>query len=333
MPNPGQSDLHINVALTNVSIAYMQAADAYIAAKVFPVVKVDKQSNVYWKFSKSDWRRTDVAKRAPGTESAGTGYKMDTDNYFCEVYSVHKDIDDQTRANADSPFNLDREATELVTTQHLLSKDESWAARYMAVGVWATDIAGVSGTPSTGQIKQWDQPDSDPITDVGTLLIGFRQLTGFAFNICVMGAYVMLALKNHPDIIDRIKYTQRGIVTEDLIATVFDVDELYVTYATINDGPEIDDAKAQDAAADYEFIGDAYSVLFCYAPSSPGLMTPSAGYTFVWTGLIGSAGSGIRIKNFRMEHIESNRIEGSTTYDQKVVCKDMGLFIHQAVGT
>ena len=28
----------------------------------------------------------------------------------------------------------------------------------------------------------------------------------------------MRALKNHPDLVDRIKYTQRGVVTEDLVA-------------------------------------------------------------------------------------------------------------------
>lgn len=331
MPNPAQSDLHVNAPLTNVSIAYIQSADAFIASKVFPIVPVKKQSDMYWKYTKSDWRRTDVAVRAPGTESAGTGWKQDTDSYFCQVYAVHKDIDDQVRANADSNFNLDRDATELVTNQHLLSRDLMWSATYMVTGVWATEYDGTPSSPSGMEFVQWDQSASDPILDTSTFMIGFRQLTGFAFNICVMGAYVMVALKQHPDIIDRIKYTQRGIVTEDLIATLFDVDELYVTYATVSTGPEIDDGVAQDAAASYDFIGDAYSVLFCYAPKSPSVLTPAAGYTFVWTGLFGSGGSGIRIKNFRMEHLASNRIEGETSYSQKVVCADMGVFLNGAV--
>jgi hypothetical protein len=36
MPNPTQSDLHINVPLTNVSIGYMINRRDFIADKVFP---------------------------------------------------------------------------------------------------------------------------------------------------------------------------------------------------------------------------------------------------------------------------------------------------------
>ena len=64
MPNPTQSDLHVNAPLTNVSIAYMQDPNDFIARKVFPTVPVKKQSDLYWKFSKSDVRRTDVQRRA-----------------------------------------------------------------------------------------------------------------------------------------------------------------------------------------------------------------------------------------------------------------------------
>jgi hypothetical protein len=48
----------------------------------------------------------------------------------------------------------------------------------------------------------------------------------------VLGADAITSLKNHPDIIDRIKYTQRGVVTEDLLASLFDVDKILVSYAT-----------------------------------------------------------------------------------------------------
>jgi len=331
MPSPSQADLHVNVPLTNVSIAYMQSADSYIADKVFPKVKVSKQSDLYWKYSKSDWRRTDVQRRAPSTETPGVGWKQDTDQYFCHVYGVHKDIDDQVRANADSNFNLDRDATEFVTNQHLLKRDIDWTNAYFKAGVWATEKTGVATGPTANQFLQWDNAGSDPLQDVAGWMIDFRQLTGFAPNVCVMGAYVMKALKHHPDIIDRIKYTQRGVVTEDLIATLFDVDELFVTYATKATGPETTDARSQDAAATYDFIGDPKGVLFAYAPSSPSLLTPSAGYTFTWTGYLGGNSEGVKVKKFRMEHITSDRVEAEQTYDMKVVSPDMGLWVGSAV--
>jgi hypothetical protein len=325
MPAPTQSDLHVNVPLTNVSVAYMQSATTYIADKVFPKVPVRKQSDLYWKYSKSDWRRTDVARRAPGTESPGVGWNFDTDSYFAHVYAVHKDIDDQLRANADSNFNMDRDATEFVTNQLLLKRDLDWNGTYFKSGVWNTDLAGGD------DFGQWSDAGSDPIGDVAQYVVDFRRETGFAPNIMILGAEVMKALKQHPDIIDRIKYTQRGIVTEDLIATLFGVDQLYTSYATVAAGPQIPDARQQDAAASYDFITNAKSALMLYAPSTPSLMTPSAGYTFTWSGYLGGNSQGIRVKRFRMENIASDRLEAECTYDMKVVCPDLGVYLSDVV--
>lgn len=325
MPSPSQSDLHVNVPLTNVSIAYMQSSDAYIADKVFPKVPVKKQSDLYWKYSKSDWRRTDVERRAPSTESKGVGWNMDTDQYFAHVYAVHKDVDDQLRSNADSNFNLDRDATEFITNQLLLKRDIDWNASYFQPGVWAKDLTG--GTDFT----KWSDAGSDPIGDVAEWILEFRKLTGFAPNKMVLGAEVMKSLKQHPDIIDRIKYTQKGIVTEDLIATLFNVDQLFTSYATVATGPQIDDARTQDAATTFDFISNAKSTLLAYAPGGPSLMTPSAGYTFTWNGYLGGNGEGIKIKRFRMEPIASDRVEAEMTYDMKVVSKDLGSFAKEVV--
>jgi hypothetical protein len=325
MPSPSQSDLHVNIPLTNVSIAYMQSSDAYIADKVFPKVPVKKQSDLYWKYSKADWRRTDAKRRAPSTESPGVGWNMDTDQYFAHVYAVHKDIDDQLRSNADSNFNLDRDATEFITNQLLLRRDLDWNDSYFKAGVWATDLAG------TTDFDKWSDAGSDPIGNVADWILDFRRLTGFAPNKMVLGAEVMKALKQHPDIIDRIKYTQKGIVSEDLIATLFNVAQLYTSYATVANGPQINDARAEDAAADYQFISNSKSILLAYAPSGPSLMTPSAGYTFTWNGYLGGNSEGIKVKRFRMEPIASDRIESECTYDMKVVSKDLGVFAKDVV--
>ena len=325
MPSPSQSDLHVNIPLTNVSIAYMQSSDAYIADKVFPKVPVKKQSDLYWKYSKADWRRTDAKRRAPSTESPGVGWNMDTDQYFAHVYAVHKDIDDQLRSNADSNFNLDRDATEFITNQLLLRRDLDWNDSYFKSGVWATDLSG--GT----DFDKWSDAGSDPIGNVADWILDFRRLTGFAPNKMVLGAEVMKALKQHPDIIDRIKYTQKGIVSEDLIATLFNVAQLYTSYATVANGPQINDARAEDAAADYQFISNSKSILLAYAPSGPSLMTPSAGYTFTWNGYLGGNSEGIKVKRFRMEPIASDRIESECTYDMKVVSKDLGVFAKDVV--
>ena len=331
MPNPTQSDLHVNQPLTNVSIAYMQDKATFIADKIFPRVTVQKQSDLFWKYSKSDWRRTDAQKRAPGTESAGSGYKVDTGQYYCQVYAVHKDIDDQVRANADSNWSLDKDSTTFVTNQLLLKRDLDWNDAYFKTGVWGRDLTGVASAPTGSQFLQWNDAASDPIVQMAQLQTDFVEQSGRKANTLVLGARTITDLKNHPDIIDRIKYTQRGVVTTDLLASLFDVEKILVSYATSTNVGERNDAAVQDAAATYSFMSNSKSALLCYTPSSPSLMTPAAGYIFTWNGYLAGNQYGIRMKNFRMDHIASDRIEGEMTYDMKVVAADMGIFLASAV--
>jgi len=325
MPNPTQADLHINVPLTNVSVAYMQKTSAFMSTQVFPRVPVTKQSDLYWKYTKSDWRRTDVQKRAPGTESAGIGWKVDTGQYFAHVYAVHKDIDDQVRSNADSFWHLDKDSTLFVTNQLLLKRDIDWNNAFFTTGVWGSDKVG--GTDFT----KWSDVASDPIVQFSNLQTEFIKQAGIKANTLVLGANVITALKNHPDIIDRIKYTQKGVVTEDLLASLLDVEKILVSYASKTDVLEQGDGRAQDAAATYGFISEPNSALLCYSPSGPSLMTPAAGYTFTWNGYVAGNQYGIRMKNFRMEPIASDRIEGEMTYDMRVISPDMGVFMSQTI--
>lgn len=330
MPSPTQGDLHVNVPLTNISVAYIQGEDKYIADKVFPRVPVQKQSDLYWKYHKSEWRRTEVQKRAPSTESPGVGWNVETDQYFCHVYAVHKDIDDQIRANADSAFNLDRDATRFITGQMLLKRDLDWHDEYFTTGVWDTDLAGVTGSPGAGQFQRWDESGSDPIGDLTDEQVNLEESTLLRPNILVIGARVLNPLRNHADILDRIKYTQRGVISQDLLASFFEVDKFLVSRASQNTGEEFQDPANTDTNASYSFLAGKHALLV-YANPSPSLMTPSGGYVFTWNGYLGGNDRGIRIKRFRQEQIASDRVEAEMTYDMKVVSTDVGAFFQDAV--
>jgi hypothetical protein len=54
-------------------------------------------------------------------------------------------------------------------------------------------------------------------------------------------------------------------------------------------------------------------------------MIPSAGYTFSWTGLMGSSAMGGRITKFRMDHLKADRVEIEMSFDHKVVASDCGV--------
>jgi len=319
MPQPTQSQVHVDAILTNISVAYMQKAENFIADKVFPVVPVDKQSDKYFTYDKNDWLRDEAQVRADGTESVGSGYNISTATYYADVFAIHKDVGDQTRANADAPINVDREAAEFVTHRLLMRREIQFMNDFMTTSVWSKDITGVSASPSTNQTVQWnDYTNSDPIEDIEAGKASILSTTGFEANTLVLGYDVFRQLKNHPDLVDRIKYTSSQTITADMLARMFDIERVLVSKsvkATNNEG----------ATGAYSFT-TGKTALLCHVADAPGLLTPSAGYTFQWTGVSGGLGATIGTSSFRLESLKATRIESELAFDNKVVASDLGYF-------
>ena len=134
------SDLHIDQVLTQISIGYGNAT--YIADQIFPVVRVNKQSDKYITYDKSHWFRNEARLRAPATASQRGGWTYGTSAYYCDRFSYGHEIYDTDRANADDSFALDRTATEFVTDKILLQREVSAAAKFFTTSVWGADKTG-----------------------------------------------------------------------------------------------------------------------------------------------------------------------------------------------
>ena len=324
MANPTSGQVHIDAILTNISVAYLQRQEQFIADKVFPIVPVDKQSDKYFVYTKNDWLRDEAQRRGPSTESAGGGYNLTTATYSADVFAFHKDVSDQIRANADAPLNLDREAVEFVTHRLLLRREIQFVTDFLTTSIWSKDITGVASSPSTNQVIQWsDYANSDPIDNIEEGKASVLSTTGLLPNTLVLGYDVFRELKNHPDLVDRIKYTSSQTITADMMARMFEVDRVLVSQsvkATNNEG-------GTDA---YAFTLGKQALL-AYVPPSAGIMTPAAGYTFTWTGVSQGLGANIGVSSFRMESLKSTRVEAELAFDNKVVGSDLGYFFTSIV--
>ena len=328
MSQPTPGDVHVNMPLTNISIAFLQRATNFVADRVFPNIPVQKQSDRYYTYDRGMFNRDEMELRAPGTESAGVSYTVDnTPTYFAPVYAVHHDIPDQRRSNSDTPLQPDREATEIVTHKALIKREKLWVSKYFTTSIWTGEQTGVAASPTGPQFLHWSDAASTPIEDIRTQKSAQLALTGYEPNTMVMGYDVWTALADHPDIVDRIKYGQTpgspAVVTVQAIAALLEIERILVMKA-------IENTAAEGAANAHAFIGGK-NALLCHAASSPGLMTPTAGYTFSWNGYLGAGAQGGRIKRFRMEHITSDRVEMEMAFDQKLIAADMGTFFATAV--
>lgn len=323
---PKMQDAHIDRAMTNISVAYLQDASAFIADKVFPIVPVRRQSDVFYVYNKGDFMRDEAQVRGAGTESAGGDYGVAaSDPYHCRKHAFHYDVTEEERANYDEPLNADTDATEFVSQKMLIRREMEWASKFFKTGVWGTEITGADSNPSSGQAIKWNLATSNPILDITNAAVQMASETGYRPNTLVLSPFAFNALKNHEDILDRIKYTQKGIVTTDLLATLFEVQHVYVAWSVVNNA-------AKGATDSVSFIMGKHALL-CYANPSPALRKPSAGYIFAWTGLEGAGAYGNRIVRLPMDvlGLGTERIEGEIAFDAKKICGDLGVFFKDIV--
>ena len=329
MSQPTINAVHVNGPLTNISVAFLQNATNFIAGQVFPNVPVRFRSDRYYTFDRGYFNRDEAQERAPGAESAGSGFEVDnTPTYYARVNAHHHDIADQIRANADPQVDMDRMAAELVAHKLLIKREKDWVSKFFASSIWTGgDVVGVASNPSAGTsvIKWSDYVASDPIGDVDAAKAAILENTGLLPNVLVLGYKVFDALKRHPDIIDLIKYsggvspTNPALITPQALAAVFGVDRVVIASAIENVGKE-------GQANDHKFIAGSNAML-CHAATSPGLLTPTAGYTFSWTGFMGQTNAmGFATKRFYLDAKEATRVEGQMAYDQKVISADLGYF-------
>lgn len=318
MPQPTTSEVHVDAILTNMSVAFIQNQNNFIAGQVFRSLPVEKQSDKYFIYTKGDWFRDEATTRAPATESSGSGYTLSTATYYCPVYAMHKDVDDQTRMNSDSPLAPDRDATEFVTQRMLLRKEIQWTDDFFTTSVWTTDKTG--GTDFT---KWSSYASSDPIEDVEAGKATILASTGMMPNTLVLGYDAYRQLRNHPDIIDRIKYTSSNTVDTDTIARLLGLERVLVSRAVKN-------TAAEGATVSMTTVAGK-NALLCYVAPSAGVLTPTAGYSFEWRGVSDGMGQNVGISRFRMPELRADRIESQMAWDNKVISADLGYFFASCV--
>lgn len=331
--NPTHSDLHVSTPLTNISVGWAQANQGkYMAQGLFPLVGVNKKSDKYYVWDKGDLLRSQAQRRAPGAEAAVGGHRISTDNYECERWALARDIDDPTRANADPAVsNLDARATQFITDQIELAHEVEFVTDFFAPSVWTgasstSDMTGAASPASTAaSFMYWNDAASTPIQDIRGELSAVESRTGYRPNVLALGPQVEDALADHPDIVDRIKYTGGGAASVDikaLLAQMFGLDRVVTLRAVRNTGTE-------GGTDSVRYLAGKHALLM-YVTPTPGLDIPTAGYTFVWTGA-GTPLQGARIKRYRLDRNESDRVEGERWTDFKVVASELGAFFSGAV--
>ena len=323
-----------HTALTNMALSYYQNAANYFAKAIFPICRVSMSADNFYIFSKEDLLRDSWQRKPAYGQVTPAVVSEHTDTYTCQVDQMIMGIDQirqtelERRQGPAIARDPRQQRTKVIAEQANIHQDRLFADKFFKAGVWNNELTGVDSTTPTGnQFIKFSNDNSDPIKFIADQKLAMHEQTGRTPNKVAIGANVFNALCNHPGILERVKYggatANPASVTKNVLAQLFEIDELVVMMSIYNQ------AK-QGADADMTFIGDPNALLLAYATDAPSVDEPSAGYIFTWDML----GDGnilpiIHHDAANATHVET--IEGLMAYDMKKTADDLAIFCKEVV--
>lgn len=256
----------IDPILTTVAQGYKNAA--LVGSALFPVVPVAQRGGKILSFGREDFRLYATA-RAPGANTKRVQFGHAGLPYALEQHSLEGVVPFEIMQDANAVPGVDMGGVAVRKTQDIIGLRTEKAQADLATA--AANYA-VSNRVTLAGTAQWSDYSgvSDPINDVEVGKEAIRAKVGRRGNTVVLGATVWKALKNHPKVIDRIKYTGRDVATPELLASLFDVQRVMIGDAVYEN----------DAGALADVWGKFVVVAYTDLASAADMGTPSYGYTY-----------------------------------------------------
>lgn len=255
----------VDPVLTTLAMGYSNNEMA--AQTLFPIVTVDKESGKVPRFGKDAFRlyntiralRAKSNRLAPGTK--------DPISYTCEEHDLEYPID--YREAVESLFNLQKMGTLTVQDAIMLIREYQAAAKAQDLSNY--DAANKIVLSGTDQFT--DKTNSDPVGVVEDGKEAISSKIGKDPNTMVIGPATFKSLKQHPALIEKIKFSMKGILTVDLLKEIFEIENLVVGKAIYAD----DNDDFQKVWSD--------NMILAYVPTKKkgvdrSVYEPSYGYTF-----------------------------------------------------
>lgn len=302
-----QQDVVIDPALSNVSIKFTN--DTFIADQVFPVMPVVKQTGKYYVYDKANLR-IDRTERAAGSGANEVDFGLSTASFSCDDHALKGFVADEIQDQAEAALNPLVDETEMITEKLLLDRENNLATIL-------TDTAQVTQNTTLSGTSQWsDYSNSSPVTDIRTARTTIHAASFKKPNTLILGKQVFDALCDHPEIIERVKYSALGVITAELLARVFQLEKILVGEAGKN-------TAVEGQTDSLSYVWGKHAVV-CYIAPRVGLKTLTLGITFTYKTRM--------VKRWRDEDREGTYVRvGQDNYVQKVVAVAAGYLIKNAV--
>ena len=321
-----------NMYLSNVAMAFFQEPSFYVAPDIFPICPVQQSTGQYYIFNKAELTKDQVGRKPQFGKVAPAVFSHDEATYKVDVDQVIVGVDNIAALNyqrAGAPATIDprRAKARLCAEQQKLHLDRLFAGAFFKSSAWSNVKTGVASSPSTNQFVYFTDANADIIglfdeykRDI--LLAGLRLP-----NRLTLGYDAFVAMKNHPQFLERVTGSgstpNPALVNEKVIATVLGIEEVKVLYSVYN-------AANLGQAANIQFNFNSKDALLSYAPKTPSIEEPSAGYIFTWD-MLGN-GAWMATDTFEGEggtHAEF--VECLMATQMKKTCDDLAIYLSGCV--
>ena len=102
-------DVHIDRPLSNLVVGFEPRNT--IVQDFLPIVDVNKQSDLYFKWTKGDFFRIpSTTARAPKTKGRTVNFAVSSDSYYANNYALVDEMDFETLVNQDNPLKIEEKA-------------------------------------------------------------------------------------------------------------------------------------------------------------------------------------------------------------------------------
>lgn len=260
----------IDPVLTGIAQGYIHAQR--VGSVIFPRVDVLQHGGKVIEFGREsffDYK----ARRAPGANVQRIQFGYEGKPFALDSFALDAPIPREFMQDAETVPGVDlgKRAVNTLMDSLTLSLEIEQAALAADAGNYpAGNHLALSGA------DRWSDASSDPVRAIDDAKDQVRATCGIEPNRMVVGAKPFRALKNHPKIVERFKYTSAESITAKMLAGLFDLDELAVGKTTY-----VDDTGA--GAAFKEAWGNVAAL--AYTPlQDPAIEQPSFGYTYTLKG-------------------------------------------------
>lgn len=339
-PYPEQLRDDSNPYLTELSLELLANSDQFITPQIFPILPVPTQWGQIKTWDRGSLLRDEMRLHSYADRPVQAGYEPGVPvGWACEHWSLERPLAPSDRAAARDPLRPERDGVTYLTNQAALNTDRRFM-KHFHPSSWGWNYKGVdkvtSGASDSPEFLQFDQAGSQgAIISIAGKINRMEEATGITPNVLVLGVDVFNFFRlQDPDVIDRIKYTQRGIATQDILAQMFDVDRIVVA-------KNIQNAAKEGQPASFQRLFPKRGMLLLHATNTPSLETPTAGYMTVWERLYEAFdGDKTQILNgmsiIRKGYSSRSGVrwlQVHTANGISVVAPDLGMFWEDAVST